>query len=825
MALGARLAHSPADLGDLWAAVHPTSGGSALLLLAAALGAGWYGRLRRRTVAAQDALACHARRLEALADVSRLALSASSSGPVFELTVTRAREALDVDLVGVWEVQGDEAILRAGAGWPAGADGRPVLPADERSLLGGLVRTGEPVLIADVEHDADADGKRRALLRALGVSSAAMVAIRDGEKPFGVLAACTTQPRELTPHEMEFMKALAEVVTSATVNRSQADDLETSAALAHVGQELISSLDAPVLVGRLCQLAAESLGTDHSTTWLLQPDEQIYVPIARHGLSAERWETLRALSLPAAAIRAFLGRLGREGVVQVRAKTPEYPLLGEVLDQLGFGTTLFAALRRGEEIIGMQISSARSVAAFTARQERTARGIAHLASMALTNARLVEELERANQLKSEFVSTMSHELRTPLNVIVGYTDMLCDAPAAEDQAAILTKVRRSSLELLEMIEGTLDLNRMAAGRDAACVERVLVGELWDELRTDFGAMPRRSEAALRWQPVPDGAIYTDRRKLKIVLKNLVGNALKFTERGEVRVGCERNGVAFVFTVQDTGVGIPREQLPHVFEMFRQVDSSDARSYGGAGLGLYIVRRLLTQLGGEINVESEPGKGSTFRVVLPAPEEGTEALALLTARHRPDGNAAAPIVTSPVPSRPAPSADAGTPQRRRRILFADDLPLNRLLLRRFLNREFPDVDVIEAVDGVQAVAMTEVHRPDLLVLDMRMPEMEGWQAARNIRRLPCGRDVPIIGMSVNAAPGMEAVALAAGCNEFLPKPVSDYRPLRSRVQHWLSVTPPRPPESSDDHPAGVCALCRRTLQSNEILSTGRQTLPF
>jgi signal transduction histidine kinase/CheY-like chemotaxis protein len=802
---------------------HVLGEATALAVTAALLALGWIW-YRERAVLARDALGRHARRQEALASLGQLAVTAPTPALVLAQAAKLVRDALAVDLVALWEVLEGQAILRAGAGWDQNAVGQLKIPAGPDSSLHHVLSTNETVVVADL--GAHPDRHPGTSVRHYAITSAASVAVRGWEQPFGVLAVYTRRRHAFEPSEVAFLEAVSAIVTSTTISRSQADDLEISAALAHVGQELISSLDAPVLVSRLCQLTAETLATEHSTTWLLQPDEQVYVPIAQAGIAPERWEAMRPLTLPVAAIRAFLDRLGREGVVQVHAKSRDYHLLGGMLDHLGVTVMLFAALRRGDDLIGMQASGfGRATAAFTARQERTARGIAHLASMALTNARLVEELERANQLKSEFVSTMSHELRTPLNVIVGYTDMLGDAPAPDEQSAILKKVRHSSIELLEMIEGTLDLNRMATGRDAPRIERVKVQDLFDELRTDFAAIPRRSEAELRWEPADKAVIYTDRRKLKIILKNLVGNALKFTQQGQVAIACARNGVAYEFTVRDTGIGIPREHLAHVFEMFRQVDSSDRRSYGGAGLGLYIVRSLLAQLGGEVSVESEPGKGSTFHVVLPAPEEEVAPLGILAERleQGPDtgkivaaARAANPSTPEPgatTPSREAPTTPE-TPRARRRILFADDLPVSRLLLRRFLTNEFPEVDILEAIDGAQAIAMVEVHRPDLLLLDMRMPEMDGWQVARDLRRLECGREMPIIAMSVNASPGMEGVALAAGCNEFIPKPVSDYHPLIRRLRHWLAVTPARAAGPSDAEHAGRCALCRRPLEPVE-----------
>lgn len=230
-------------------------------------------------------------------------------------------------------------------------------------------------------------------------------------------------------------------------------------------------------------------------------------------------------------------------------------------------------------------------------------------------AALVTELEGANRLKAEFVSTISHELRTPLNVINGYLDMLED-PDWSDAAFALGRMRHANRELLELIEATLNLNRLDAGQDSVTRERIRLDLLWHDLAGELGSLPHAREVELCWEAVPNAVLHSDRRKLKTIVKNLVGNAVKFSPGGRVVVTYAVDDYGCEITVRDTGIGIPTEHLPHIFEMFRQVDSTDRRAYGGVGLGLHIVQRLTTQLGGRVAVESRPGCGSTFTVRLP-----------------------------------------------------------------------------------------------------------------------------------------------------------------------------------------------------------------
>jgi signal transduction histidine kinase len=206
---------------------------------------------------------------------------------------------------------------------------------------------------------------------------------------------------------------------------------------------------------------------------------------------------------------------------------------------------------------------------------------------------------------------------------MGYAEILEDGDPGLWRDAI-ARIKRSSTELLEMIQETLNLNRLESGRDLPVIETVALLPFWDELAAELAALPRADGVALRFDPAPDAMLATDRRKVRIVVKNLVGNALKFTPAGEVVASCRVDGALFTLVVRDTGIGIAAEHLPVIFEMFRQADSSDRRAYGGVGLGLHIVQRLTAQLGGRVEVESGVGRGSTFRVVLPAAAVGTSA---------------------------------------------------------------------------------------------------------------------------------------------------------------------------------------------------------
>jgi signal transduction histidine kinase len=284
------------------------------------------------------------------------------------------------------------------------------------------------------------------------------------------------------------------------------------------------------------------------------------------------------------------------------------------------GRRLCLALRRGRTILGVQIVRRREAGGpFPPRAVRIAEGVAQLASMALANSRLHEELAHASRLKTEFVSTMSHELRTPLNVILGFADMLRDpAFGAHERAGIVDTIERAGRELLGLVESTLEVGRIEAGRQQAVLQPTALVPFWRGLEASCAMLPRPTAVALDWAPAPpDVTLVTDPQKLTIVLRNLIGNALKFTEQGVVRVDADAADGHVRFRVRDTGIGIAPADHATIFEMFRQADGSDSRRFGGTGLGLYIVRRFVDLLGGDVALESAPGGGSTFVVTLPA----------------------------------------------------------------------------------------------------------------------------------------------------------------------------------------------------------------
>ena len=250
------------------------------------------------------------------------------------------------------------------------------------------------------------------------------------------------------------------------------------------------------------------------------------------------------------------------------------------------------------------------------------------AAIAIHNARLYEDLKKhaeqlrnASKVKSEFLSVVSHELRTPLNVIMGYTGILQEKIPGDlnpQQEKILGKVIDRSKDLLDMINGMLYATTLEANAVKVAGAEVDIRAFLDKLRSEYD-LPLEKDVALSWDSAADlGVIKTDPDKLRHILRNLINNAIKFTDKGTVRVSARRNhaGRTVEFKVADTGIGISHESLPFIFDMFRQVDGSETRRYGGVGMGLYIVKRFAGLIEGEVEVQSAPSQGSTFTVTLP-----------------------------------------------------------------------------------------------------------------------------------------------------------------------------------------------------------------
>ncbi len=413
-------------------------------------------------------------------------------------------------------------------------------------------------------------------------------------------------------------------------DRVRREDEAVSTALAGVGRDLMQLLDRPLLLDRMCALTAYALGCDASHTLMLDAGKDRFTVIAGYGDTAEESEALRVLAIPVSMMRDFMSRFDDQETEEVVPSQEDWHRspARRLAPEFRVTSSLLCPLRRGDDIVGFLVAANRGrPRLFDDRQKRVLEGIGRLASMALHNAGLVEELARANEVRSEFIATMSHELRTPLNVVIGYGNMLEDGTYGDltsEQIAVLQRIDRSARELHELITTTLDLARLESGRVSIEVSDVDLAHLIRDIVSEVQPL-RHDGVGVTWAAEPElPKLETDALKLKVIVKNLVRNAIKFTDAGSVDIRAYRVDDGVEIRVADTGIGIAPEGQEAIFEPFQQLAPGQG-GRGGVGLGLNIVRRLVELLKGSVRLESEVGRGSEFFIHLPLPADAEDAL--------------------------------------------------------------------------------------------------------------------------------------------------------------------------------------------------------
>ncbi|MBD2256479.1 ATP-binding protein [Pseudanabaena sp. FACHB-2040] len=634
----------------------------------------------------------------------------------------------------------------------------------------------------------------------LGMESYIGMRIKVSGETCGVLCFCSHQPahKPFRAVDQQILKLMAqwvggELERQRAVNALQ-KQLEQAALLKTITQEIRQSLKAEDIFQTAAVQVGQAFGVSCCLihTYVSAPIPQTLV-VAEY-LTAEcpsRQGTTNPVSgnayleLLTAQDRAIASSLLSDQLLSRSASSPHAQAQSTLAVRTSYqgetnGVIVLQQCDRSREWSTDEIELLEAVAAqvgialaqATLLQQETLRS----EELTVNNLALLEATaaaEAANRTKSEFLANMSHEIRTPMNAILGFTNLLQSMVAEPEAKSYLQAIAVSGKALMDLIDDILDLSKIEAGKLELQYEAVNVRSLIEEIQQIFSQ--RAAEKRLTLQVTLEESIPTsiriDEVRLRQILFNVVGNALKFTEQGLIRITAraqtyptaegEKNWLEI--TVQDSGIGIARDQQSRIFEAFTQSAGQSNRMYGGTGLGLAITQRLTRMLGGTITLQSELGQGCLFTLVFPDVPSAESVLTAIVPSVDQDNDL----------SQFAPST----------LLVVDDVASNQALIQGYFARTHHTVLTAEA--GQEAIHLAQIHHPDLILLDLKMPEMEGQEVAAQLKANPQTRSIPIVVLTALCCSQNEA-EIAQLCQGFLRKPVSCPQ-LAIELKKYLKVS--------------------------------------
>ncbi|HXJ84144.1 MAG TPA: response regulator [Candidatus Methylomirabilis sp.] len=544
-------------------------------------------------------------------------------------------------------------------------------------------------------------------------------------------------------------------------------------ALSEVGRAVSSSLDLETVLTVIVSHAVQLTGTDGGAIYEYSAPTQTFDLRATHQMEPELIEALRAH--PPRLGEGTVGRAAASGMPVQIADIDEDLSYGERLREIfrrhGYGARLAVPLIREDQIVGALVVRRKAAGSFSPELTDLLQTFATQSIVAIQNARYFRtieeksrELELAGRHKSQFLANMSHELRTPMNAIIGVSELLLEDARdlrREDEIEPLTRILRAARHLLTLINDILDLSKIEAGKMELHIEPCAIATLVEDVAGTVRPLAEANGNRLAVECAADvGTIRVDATRVRQALLNLASNAVKFTERGLVTIAASRSttvtGEVVTLRVSDTGIGMTPEQMARLFQDFTQADASTTRKYGGTGLGLAISRRFCRLMGGDITVESAPGRGSTFTIHLPVAGEAPAAGA---------PRREAPAVTA---SGPGATVLASRP-----VLVIDDDPTVRDLMARFLERE--GFAAVTAASGVEGLARAREVHPVAITLDVLLPDLDGWTVLAALKGDPTLADIPVMVVTIVDE---KQRGYALGAAEYMVKPIDRERLTRA-----------------------------------------------
>ncbi len=573
----------------------------------------------------------------ATAEVLRVISSSPTElQPVLDALVNTASMLCGADNVSILRLEGNGLPIVAHYGSlpaPAGY----VVPAVRGTVSGRCVLERRAVHVADLQAETEAYPEGSVVARELGHRTVLAVPLLREGAPLGAINLRRDKVEPFTDKQIELVTTFADQAVIAIENarlfeevqartRELSQSVEELRALGEVSQAVNSTLDLETVLTTIVAKAVELSGVEAGAIYVFDELDQTFRVRATYGLSEELIAAIREQELGASDVihQATRDRQPQE-ITDIQDEAPS-PVRAIAM-RAGFRARLVVPLVGPDRVVGALVIRRKQPGNFPKDTIQLLQTFAAHSVLAIQNARLFREIEEksrelaeASKHKSQFLANMSHELRTPLNAILGYAELMLDSiygEPSDKMRTVLERLQRNGRHLLGLINDVLDLSKIEAGQLTLSLNDYSLGDMVHGVVSAVEPLAAEKRLAFTAQvaaDLPSG--HGDERRLSQVLLNLVGNAIKFTDKGEVAIRASVTNGAFTVAVCDTGPGISVDDQAKIFEEFQQADSSITRKKGGTGLGLSIAKRIIEMHGGRIWVESEPGKGSTFYFTLP-----------------------------------------------------------------------------------------------------------------------------------------------------------------------------------------------------------------